>query len=104
MASLLKERKGTSISWIAAAEVESYDVIRGLLKGITESEATIDLGVVTCVEANSTDETTKNHEDPDIPPPGEGFFYLIKYDSPGGSSSYGTESAPKPRVPLNDCP
>jgi hypothetical protein len=36
--------------------------------------------------------------DAEIPAPGKAFFYLVEFDD-GQSSTYGSVSAPKPRVP-----
>ncbi len=89
---------GTWVSWSAAAGAESYSVIRGALSAIVESDVVIDLGVVTCVEGASTDTSTEGFEDAEAPAPGEAFFYLVDYFN-GTSSTYGTESASKPRAP-----
>jgi hypothetical protein len=40
--------------------------------------------------------TTAGHEDGEVPPVGQGFFYLAGYDD-GHNSGYGTESAAKDR-------
>ena len=81
----------------------SYDVIRGHLKDIAETEVVINLGTVVCVEEDSLNEDTLGWEDPEIPVSGEAFFYLVEYYD-GVSSSYGTESADKPRAPgAGDC-
>jgi hypothetical protein len=59
------------------------------------------LGPVSCIEASSIDESTEGFEDAQVPGSGAIFFYLAQYDDPEGSSSYGTESAAKPREPTS---
>jgi hypothetical protein len=100
---LSRESAGTLVTWQEAPGALHYDVIRGLVEEITESGAVINLGHVTCIEGNSPDASTAGSEDPMLPEPGEAFFYLVQYDD-GVSSSYGTESARKPREPAHgDC-
>jgi hypothetical protein len=79
-------------------DAESYDVIRGTLNGIAETDVVINLGSVVCIEVSSTDESTLGQEDDELPEPGQAFFYLVEYYD-GSSSTYGTESAGKPRAP-----
>jgi hypothetical protein len=80
-----------------------YDVIRGALDDLQVFADRYDLGVVTCIEASSTDEDTSGFEDPTEPLSGEVLFYLVQYHE--ADSGYGTESAAKPRIPSGgDCP
>ncbi len=82
----------------------SYDVIRGQLGQIVETQVVIDLGTVVCIENDSPDASTQGWEDAALPNPGEAFFYLVEYYD-GTYSSYGTESAGNPRAPgAGDCP
>ncbi len=89
---------GTVIYWTAVPGAQTYDVIRGLVSGIEETEVVISLGTVACIEEDSPDESTWGWGDLQVPDPGEVFFYLVEYFD-GTSSSYGTESADKPRAP-----
>ena len=89
---------GSVVAWNAVSGAQTYDVIRGDLSNIGETAVVVTLGTVTCMEDNSADVSTVGWEDPAIPPPGEGFFYLVAYFD-GTSSGYGTESASKPRAP-----
>jgi hypothetical protein len=94
---------GTLAWWNEAPGAQSYDVIRGQLSNIVGTDTVISLGPVTCIEPNSTDESTAGWEDSALPNPGQAFFYLVEYDD-GTSSSYGTESADMPRAPgPGDC-
>jgi hypothetical protein len=65
----------------------------------------VHLGVVTCVEDDSSDLTTRGTADPDLPPTGEAFFYLVRPNPPtGGPGYYGSSSAREPRqADSGDC-
>jgi hypothetical protein len=94
---------GTLLTWSNVEDAQHYNVCRGTLSNINETESIIDLGPVKCIEVRSLDRTTHGWEDLEMPEPGEAFFYLVEYDN-GMRSSYGTESALKPRVPNSgDC-
>jgi hypothetical protein len=90
---------GTVVSWRALAGAPEYDVIRGALSGIAETGDAIALGPVVCIEDDSSDESTLFHEDTEDPDPGAAFFYLVEFHDQAVSSTYGTDTAPKPRVP-----
>jgi hypothetical protein len=98
-----RDENGFALSWTAVISAMHYNVIRARLIDIREMESVIDLGSVLCVEAQSPSEAIIVSETPLSPAPGEGFFYLVEYDD-GSRSSYGTESASKPRAPVSgDC-
>ena len=102
---LLRETGGgTLVSWSEVPDAQSYDVIRGQLNNLVETDLVIGLGPVICIEPGSTDGSTAGSEDSDLPNPGHAYFYLVEYDD-GTSSTYGTESTDKPRAPgPGDCP
>jgi hypothetical protein len=94
---------GSVVTWEPVSGAQTYDVIRGNLSELAETPTVISLGAVTCIEDNSVDVSTSGWEDSAVPAPGHGFFYLVEYFD-GTSSSYGTESASKPRAPVvGDC-
>jgi len=94
---------GTVVSWDAVPDAKFYDVIRGDLSNVVDAGAVINLGTVVCIESASIDESTEGLEDTQVPNSGQTFFYLVEFDN-GVSSSYGTESADKPRAPgAGDC-
>lgn len=93
-----EEQAGTMIHWSAVAGAQSYDIIRSSSTFLRDAGHVIDLGPVVCIEAASTDTTTEGREDPELPAVGEAFLYFVEYFD-GTSSSYGTESAGKPRAP-----
>ncbi len=94
---------GTVVSWAVVPDAKTYNVIRGELNNVVDTGVVINLGAVVCIEANSTDESTLGWEDGELPEPGRAFFYVVEYYD-GISSTYGTESAGKPRAPgSGDC-
>jgi hypothetical protein len=87
---------GTSVSWTATPAALSYDVVRGRLAAIRETSVVVDLGPVTCIARNAQGSSIPDR-DPEMPAPGELFFYLVEYDD-GTSTSYG-KATTKPRAP-----
>jgi len=95
---------GTLLEWPAVEGALHYDIVRGNVAELADTESAISLGAVTCIEAQSADPQTAGDEDAALPPPGEAFFYAAAWND-GWTKSYGTESVPKPRVPASgDCP
>jgi hypothetical protein len=88
---------GTVLEWTAVDGAGRYNVVRGAVHSLRESEAGIDLGELACVEAYSDDTNTLGHEDNQEPPPREAFFYLVEYEDTQWSS-FGSESATKARL------
>lgn len=89
---------GTVVSWADVPGALFYNVIRGALGHVRETGSTIRLGPVTCIESASLDTDTTSWEDPDLPDPGEIWFYLVEYND-GRPSTYGSVHASMPRVP-----
>ena len=100
MLSIEKTASGTTVSWTGVAGAGYYNVIRGNLESIMDAGPVIDLGAVLCVVAHSAALSTVGNEDTELPRAGGAFFYLVEYND-GTSSSYGTESASKPRAPAS---
>lgn len=88
--------EGTVLEWTAPSGTVFYDVVRGDLDRLRDVGAEFDLGPLVCIESVSLDVTTEGHADRVDPEPGRAFFYLVEYVG-AGASSYGTESAAKPR-------
>jgi len=88
---------GTVVTWHEVAEGESYDVIRGDMSSIADAGPVIGLGPVVCIRNDAPNASTAGFEDAVVPAPGRAFFYLVEYFD-GTSSSYGTETAGKPRA------
>ena len=91
----------TLLEWDAGSGPFLYDVIRGDLAALAAAGPAVDLGTVTCIENDSVDNATLALEDPEVPAPGQGFFYLYR-GAPGGD--YGSSSSGAPRRPAaGDC-
>jgi hypothetical protein len=88
---------GTRVRWSYVPEAEYYNVIRGRLENVAETDSVITLGAVVCIESHSLDEDTEGLEDTELPSAGEAFFYLVEFVD-GERSTYGSESASKPRL------
>src|SRR5437867_256979 len=64
----------------------------------------VDLGVVTCIENDSTDLTTRGLADASLPSAGQAFFYLVRQNPPGSGLGYGFSTAHDIRHPATgDC-
>jgi hypothetical protein len=82
----------------------TYDVIRGNARSLRSVGGMVDLGMVTCIEDNSTDLTTRGLGDPVSPAAGDAFFYLVRQNPAGSGLGYGLSSAHEPRLPASgDC-
>ena len=83
-----------------------YDVIRGEVASLSADPSNVLLGPVICLENNSGDTNTVGFPDPEIPDPGEVFFYLFRGSkgTAAGPGSYGTGSPNKVRLAgAGDC-
>ena len=83
--------------WNPVPGVSRYEVIRGTVASLHEDGDFIDLGTVSCIEPDSAATSTQGHEDAEIPPLGEVYFYFVAYND-GQDSGYGSDTATKPRV------
>lgn len=82
----------------------SYDFVRGRLDALAETVGGVDLGDVVCLENDSLDPDTVGDEDTGIPAPGDGFFYLGRFNAAPGAGSYGGSSRNRDREPAtHDC-
>jgi hypothetical protein len=97
--SMAKTPQGSLVSWTEYWDAVQYDVIRGELRNLAPRLGAIDLGPVVCIEEDSLDATTAGFEDPQNPPAGEAWFYLVAYSDGERSSSYGTATAALPHEP-----
>jgi hypothetical protein len=73
------------VAWNAAARADSYDLQRGALSVLASA------GYGTCVASGLA---TTSFDDGDVPPAGDGFFYLVRgHDAGcGGAGTLGTDS------------
>ncbi len=96
----VEEQFGTVLHWPPVLGAFTYNVIRGSVANITETADSLDLGPVVCLKAHSVTPNTFGSfsGDQQVPAMGEAFFYLSEFNN-GTYTSYGTESAAKPRLP-----
>ncbi|HEX9427664.1 MAG TPA: hypothetical protein VGA64_07735 [Candidatus Polarisedimenticolia bacterium] len=93
----------TLLRWNFLGSGITYDVIRGDLKALRSFGGLTDLGVVTCIENNSTDLTTRGLADATLPLVGAAFFYDVRANLANGFG-YGLSSSHEPRQPASgDC-
>ena len=88
---------GARIYWPAVPEAEAYELIRGRLSDLRLEEREVRLGLVQGL-ARVADTWVDAGDSDDIPPVGEGYFYLVQSRQGGKGTGYGTESCPWPRV------
>ncbi len=103
--------QSTLLTWTPIVGAVSYDVIRGDLSALFADGAGIHLGDVFCLEDDSTDTSTgagtePSNPDTGLPLPGEGFFYLVRFDDGIGNQPYGyfADCAAQRIVDSSDCP
>lgn len=90
----------SALRWSFLSALAFYDLIRGEISGVARSADPVDLGGVTCVDESSFNLTSADSEDPALPSPGSGFFYLLR---PSGGE-YGPASDGRSREPASgDC-
>jgi hypothetical protein len=102
--SLRVEGKTTTRVYLETANpvATSYDFVRGDLGSLSEGPEAVDLGSVVCLENDSTDaDTAAGNEDTATPAPGEGFFYLARFNAMSGASSYGGSTRRRDRLPVD---
>jgi len=81
-----------------------YDLVRGNVKALRSLGGLVDLGVVTCIENDSTDLSNRGLGDATVPPPGEAYFYLARQTPRDTGLGYGASSTHEPRQPASgDC-
>ncbi len=98
------EPSPTVVRWNFLGTGITYDVIRGSVSALHSIGGLVDLGVVTCIENDSTDLTTRGLADAVAPFAGQAFFYLVRQNPPGSGLGYGDSSAHESRVPASgDC-
>ena len=94
----------TVVRWNFLGSGITYDVIRGSVSSLHAAGGLVDLGVVTCIENNSTDLTTRGLGDAAAPSAGAAFFYVVRQNPPGSGLGYGFSSAHETRHPASgDC-
>ena len=84
----------------------SYNVYRGVLSDLvdTDADGLPDAGYGTCQNDRDPDTTDNHFVDADVPPVGDGFFYLRAVVDSEGERGLGETSAGLARVPSTPCP
>ncbi len=94
----------TLLRWNFTGSGITYDVIRGDVGALQSVGGMVNLGVVTCIENDSTDLTTLGLGDASIPSTGQAFFYAARANTTLSSFGYGLSSTYEPRIPsAGDC-
>jgi len=88
-----------SISWNAASQGSSYDVVSGAVSALF-----VDGGVsaATCLINNTT--STSYHDTRANPAAGTGYYYLVRSSNVCGAGSYGQASSGAELLPAAGCP
>ncbi len=73
------------LSWISTTVATSYDVVRGELAILLESEGDFTIATTECL-ADDLEDTSFSY--PALPEPGEGFWFLVRANQCGGVGSY----------------
>jgi hypothetical protein len=95
----------TVVRWNFLGSGVTYDVVRGDVSALRALGGLVDLGVVTCIENDSTDLTTRGLADAAVPFAGQAYFYLVRQNPPGSGLGYGYSSAHETRhAASGDCP
>ncbi|HYV84481.1 MAG TPA: hypothetical protein VFB49_01085 [Patescibacteria group bacterium] len=98
------EATPTLVRWSTLGPGVTYDLVRGGLGALRSIGGMVDLGVVTCIENDSTDLSNRGLLDAALPAVGQGYFYLVRQTPRGTGLGYGFSSAFEPRVPASgDC-
>jgi subtilisin family serine protease len=102
---LRQDPAGTVLAWSPVKDATTYDVVRGDLASLRLVGETVELGPLHCVARDTTATDTASSPDPDLPAPGQAFFYLFRDDATdAGGGSYGADSDGHPRIPgPGDC-
>jgi S-formylglutathione hydrolase FrmB len=86
-----------TVDWEDQPTAERYDLARGLLSGLASG------GAGSCL---AEDLSQPSYVDVDLPPTGDGFFYLVRGEDGGcgGNGSWGEASDGSPRQPTGCAP
>ena len=107
-----RDSLGTVFRWSAVLDANLYDVARGDVANLFLDPApeglkdTVELGSLTCIADDTVETDTGTFPDPDIPAPGQAFFYVFRDDAPDPEArSYGADDDGHRRLAGGmDCP
>jgi len=90
---------GTVFSWSPVRDATLYDLARGNLSEIVAAYEQVDLGHLVCIADDLTVTDSSAFPDPQIPAPGEAFFYLFRDNGvDAAAGTFGTDGDGHPRV------
>lgn len=95
--------EATVLHWNFLGSPYRYDAARGDLRSLAFAGSSVDLGLLACIENDSTDVQTMGHEDLSVPEPGEVFFYVVRGVRSGVPGGYGHSSDGRERVGAGGC-
>jgi hypothetical protein len=98
---------GSTVRWLRFGGAQVYHVYRGDLAGLADDDddGWPDGGYGECMNHLDPDPSDTVFLDPQLPDPGDGFFYLMSIvDALGGESFLGTDSTGRPRQIASPCP
>jgi hypothetical protein len=78
------------VSWSAVAAATGYDLVRGSLEALRSTGGDFTTATTDCLE---NDLTGTSRDDADTPPPSDGFWYLVRAASCGGSVTFDSGAA-----------
>lgn len=87
---------GTILRW-GIVPGATFDTIRGLVRSVTQTPTTYNLGPVTCMGNDRPETDTASFPDMSNPPVGDAYFYLVRPTVGGTPGSY-TVSVPLGKV------
>ena len=95
-----------TMTWPSVTGALSYNVYRGLISSLVDgdSDGLPDAGYGDCQNALDPDTTDLHYVDASVPPPGDGYFYVIAIEDWAGERWLGTTSDGLPRVSTLPCP
>jgi hypothetical protein len=82
----------------------TYDLVRGDLGELAGDARAVDLGLLTCIEDDSQDESSETFPDGDIPAPDAAFFYLVRFEDDTVVGPWGFGSGDRERTGAGGCP
>ncbi len=77
--------ESVAFSWLAYPGAVGYDAVRGSLDSLRLNAGAFDLATDTCLAAGAT---AVSIEDTAVPPPGAGYWYLLRSRNCGGAGTY----------------
>jgi hypothetical protein len=89
------------VYWNTLSGAEVFDVIRGEVSRLTQSNGKIWLGPVRVLATGQSGASYREAPNDAIPAPGSAYFYLVQYRDAQGASGWGTESSPWPAEPIS---